>query len=403
VTTELAQRLVGEGLNVDVAFFIGSDEVTNSKPVALDRGALTDQLKKLSGGEIARDCQANRPFDLHAGSEDYSAIVARLPGEAGARQAFYSVYVKKPDAKGMWAYFSDARADNGLSFDNFPWPFVGGAFLVALVLGIGLMFFESDRPLRRLTADAVKLAKGESERLTEDAHPGKFGTIARSVNIHIDKLGREAKSAKKDLDQLLGPAPEGSLGTIDLLATALPSVRPGGSPPAMPPPPSEFRFNDSGSMPAARPTPPAVPVTAASRVATAPMVASAPPLHTPAPVPVTPPPTPRAEGLRTPPPGPGGPGGADHPLAQPVALADDILGTDLVDPYFKQVFDQFVAVKRSCNEPTSSLTYQKFSEKLIKNRDDLKAKTGCREVRFTVYVKDGKAALKATPVKDEQS
>ena len=28
------------------------------------------------------------------------------------------------------------------------------------------------------------------------------------------------------------------------------------------------------------------------------------------------------------------------------------------------------------------------------------AKTGCKEVRFTVYVKDGKAALKATPVKD---
>jgi hypothetical protein len=28
-------------------------------------------------------------------------------------------------------------------------------------------------------------------------------------------------------------------------------------------------------------------------------------------------------------------------------------------------------------------------------------KTGCRDVRFTVYVKDGKAALKATPVKDE--
>ena len=29
------------------------------------------------------------------------------------------------------------------------------------------------------------------------------------------------------------------------------------------------------------------------------------------------------------------------------------------------------------------------------------SKTGCNEVRFTVYVKDGKAALKATPVKDE--
>ena len=72
-----------------------------------------------------------------------------------------------------------------------------------------------------------------------------------------------------------------------------------------------------------------------------------------------------------------------------------------VDPYFKSVFDQFVAVKQSCNEPTTGLTYQKFSEKLVKNRDDLMSKTGCKEVRFTVYVKDGKAALKATPVKDE--
>jgi len=93
----------------------------------------------------------------------------------------------------------------------------------------------------------------------------------------------------------------------------------------------------------------------------------------------------------------------------PLRLEDDILGTDLgggndvdkVDPYFKQVYDQFVSVKKSCNEQVSGLTYQKFADKLVKNRDDLMTKTGCREVRFTVYVKDGKAALKATPVKDE--
>ena len=88
-----------------------------------------------------------------------------------------------------------------------------------------------------------------------------------------------------------------------------------------------------------------------------------------------------------------------------LGLDDDILGGDSqvtanVDPYFKQVYDQFIAVKQSCNESTAGLSYQKFSEKLIKNRDDLMAKTGCKEVRFTVYVKDGKAALKATPVKD---
>ena len=70
---------------------------------------------------------------------------------------------------------------------------------------------------------------------------------------------------------------------------------------------------------------------------------------------------------------------------------------DLVD----HAYDQFLAVKKSCNENTGGLTYQKFSEKLVKNRDDLMSKTGCKDVRFTVYVKDGKAALKATPVKDE--
>jgi hypothetical protein len=71
------------------------------------------------------------------------------------------------------------------------------------------------------------------------------------------------------------------------------------------------------------------------------------------------------------------------------------------DPYFRSVFDQFLATKQQCGEATTGLTYTKFADKLIKNRDDLMAKTGCREVRFTVYVKDGKAALKATPVKDE--
>ena len=79
----------------------------------------------------------------------------------------------------------------------------------------------------------------------------------------------------------------------------------------------------------------------------------------------------------------------------------DAEATATIDPYFKSVYDQFVEVKKQCGESTSGLTYSKFSEKLVKNRDDLMAKTGCKEVRFTVYVKDGKAALKATPVKDE--
>ena len=277
--------------------------------------------------------------------------------------------------------------------------------MLALGGGIGLMLWEADRPLRKLTADAVRLAKGETERLAEDAHPGKFGSIARSVNIHIDKLGREAKSAKKDLDGLLGPAPEGSLGTIDLLATALPSVRPGGPVTPVAPPPSEFRFGDSGPT-IARPSVP-TPAAPVARPAAPPVPRSsaAMPGMTPPPAPLPPAPQmPAMPRMPTPPP--------FHQQSSPslaeqlgaAALDDDILGSEatvLGDPYFKQVFDQFIAVKKSCNEPTSGLTFDKFSEKLVKNRDDLISKTGCREVKFTVYIKEGKAALKATPVKDE--
>ena len=278
------------------------------------------------------------------------------------------------------------------------------------------MFFEADRPLRRLTGDAVRLAKGETERMSEDAYGGKFGSIARSVNIHIDKLGREAKAAKQDLGQMLGPAPEGGLGTIDLLATALPSVRPGGPAPAVPQPPSDFRFQDSGPVQTTVRKAPVRPGTPPpTRPGTPPPFrAATPPAGVPVP-PATPPPRPSQR--MSAPPAPMTPASASasasvsNLFAVEAPLEDEGTGRTTimpapsgptrVDPHFKQVFEQFIATKKTCNEPTTGLVYERFAEKLVKNRDDLIAKTGCREVRFTVYVKDGKAALKATPVKDE--
>ncbi|MBE7453123.1 MAG: hypothetical protein HS111_30915, partial [Kofleriaceae bacterium] len=67
---------------------------------------------------------------------------------------------------------------------------------------------------------------------------------------------------------------------------------------------------------------------------------------------------------------------------------------------FRAVFNEFIELKKRCGEPTAGLTFAKFADKLRKNRDDLMAKPGCVGVKFSVYVKDGKAALKATPVRD---
>jgi hypothetical protein len=402
VSNELAKVLIGKSLLVELGFYRSGDTLAATESLAFDVRAMQQRVDQLKNPDRKTDCSTdNEAIELVLGGQAYGAKVARLPGEAGAAGAYFAVFAEKPSDKGFFATL-DEITKGDLGFGNFPWLLVIGGFLAMLGVGIALMLLEADRPLRRLAADAVRLAKSETERLAEDAHPGKFGSIARSVNIHIDKLGREARSAKKDLDQLLGPAPEGSLGTIDLLATALPAVRPGGPAPAAPPPPSDFRFAEPTPRPARPGTPPPRPGTPPPFKAATPP----PPIAT---VNTPPPSFDAPTTLGTPPP----------PLADkppPLSLDDDILGgggldplddaltavgEPGVDPYFKKIFDQFVATKQQCNEPTTTLTYEKFTEKLIKNRDDLMAKTGCRDVRFTVYVKEGKAALKATPVKDD--
>ncbi|RLB56225.1 MAG: hypothetical protein DRI34_09435 [Deltaproteobacteria bacterium] len=80
----------------------------------------------------------------------------------------------------------------------------------------------------------------------------------------------------------------------------------------------------------------------------------------------------------------------------PVSPAAD---ADPLEKHFQEVFERFLETKKQCGESTSGLSYEKFAQKLRKNTADLKARYQCRTVKFQVYVKNGKAALKATPIK----
>ena len=46
------------------------------------------------------------------------------------------------------------------------------------------------------------------------------------------------------------------------------------------------------------------------------------------------------------------------------------------------------------------ITDAKFQGQLRKNKETLVKQYSCKRVKFTVYEKDGKAALKATPIKE---
>jgi hypothetical protein len=70
------------------------------------------------------------------------------------------------------------------------------------------------------------------------------------------------------------------------------------------------------------------------------------------------------------------------------------------ESHFREIFGEFVSIREQCGETADGLTYDRFAQKLRKSRDQLIEKYRCRTVRFQVYVKEGKAALKATPIKD---
>src|SRR5262249_51932080 len=79
------------------------------------------------------------------------------------------------------------------------------------------------------------------------------------------------------------------------------------------------------------------------------------------------------------------PEAAAHLISNPV---------DPEEEHFRQVFDVFVATRAQCGESADGITYEKFASKLRSNRDQLVQKYNWRTVRFHVYVKDGKAALR---------
>lgn len=381
-----------EDRSIHLGLFAAGNYVTGSTTdVDVDKDQVMASFAKVDRAtEPAGDCRTLEPFRARHGGTDLAVVLARLPGEVQHTGTFFAVYSPRPAEASFGGAIAKAKAELG---GGFPWVAVIAVFVALFGVGVTLTFLESDRPLRRLQADAVRLGKGELERLTEEQHAGRFGSVARAVNIHVDKLQRDVKAARKDLDGLLGPGGDGALSALDLLGgtpmpagpgVAVPGLPGFGAPAPAAPPPSAFKFDDA---------PPSLsPSSLDDSFGGEDAPTAAAPARGARPGTGAPPPPPRKslddDILAVADVGSG-------PVSGPTAAADAA-----EDPYFREVFDQFLELKKSCGESIAGLTFAKFSDKLRRNRDDLMTKTGCAQVKFSVYVKDGKATLKATPVKD---
>ena len=66
---------------------------------------------------------------------------------------------------------------------------------------------------------------------------------------------------------------------------------------------------------------------------------------------------------------------------------------------FKQLYEQYVETQKQCGEDTGKFTLEQFVSRLAREKDRLIKNYNCKNVKFSVYIKDGKTSLKATPQK----
>ena len=410
----LVERLK-KNLDVDVALLLRGKVIASSRPP----GEL-DALPEMVTQHVSEIAELKRTpaLPLTVGQDKLLAVAAPFPGQAGEQQAYYALLGMQPAKNDLGALLSNVSS-NDLKWGNFPWVPVALVTFAMIAVGLILQRVEVEAPLGRLRRELQKLAAGDLQKIDDHKYRGKYGGLARDVNAAVERFthapGARSEMAGKDLNAILGPS-GGS--TFDLPSAG--SAFSGSTPaPAFNPPPAAPAFNPPPAPGFPPPPPPggfAPPPLPSFSPPPAPSF-SAPSLPQPfsaaglgsssspsLPLPSSIKPAPWAQQLpadaidetRA-------DADADANRQMPEGEATRVVPYDLQeeeDAHFRHVFDDFVETKRSCGEPTAGLTQAKFLQKLRDNKSALVAKHACRTVRFSVYVKDGKAALRATPIRE---
>jgi hypothetical protein len=63
------------------------------------------------------------------------------------------------------------------------------------------------------------------------------------------------------------------------------------------------------------------------------------------------------------------------------------------------LFRDYVEARESCGQGSAGVTRQKLRDLISKQEEAIRARYGCEEVRFRVVVQNGRAKLKASPVR----
>ncbi|MEM9729018.1 MAG: MXAN_5187 family protein [Myxococcota bacterium] len=405
VGDDLARRL-GEKLpNATVVFFFG-DEVIGAHTGGAD-APTRSEIKNGVASAVANAAGSEGSVEI---GERTRAITAPIRGGAAHAGVGYMVG-RNGSLVGLGGLFANTFSEDVASL---PWWAVVGIPLVLLFLGLFVLYQEHDKAVGILRSSSAALAKGELDGLPAGDLRRHYRKIAENINqalragigfkkdaevrqgVDLDDMlsstrdsadtgyfgfGQEAPTARR------GAVEEQSVATVTQgVATKPPSgsttARPKDTPTARP------SKSKSSRPPAPMPRHRAAPAARSERE--------------PTPMPDDPPTRPRAivdeyGGF-------GDDDGLTEESTQVTHIPQELLeksspGEEGEEAHFREVFDQFVATQKECGASVAGLTFDKFVRKLHAARDQVMKRHNAASVRFTVYVKEGRAALKASPVK----
>jgi hypothetical protein len=358
-----------------VAFYALGTRIATGAPADFPKSQLdviqTD-LKEVAADEDYTEkgrSKVRKPLD------DLGLVYARMRGEAWDLGSGYAVGRVSQTFSNPYGFVEKAEQQDT---DAAPRVILG---LVAFGLGLlGILFsvFEHTMPLRTFKREALRFAKGETDQLAPSRFRGLYKKIAADINDGVEKAAAKGGVPRRaaDLEQVIGPLP----AQPQMSAFAVPDTGPASAPTekSLPKPPEK-------KLPAPPPR-----ASAGGAPAPAPSSEGDAPVKRPPPAPPKPPSKAAAEVEPEP---PSAPASTEAPVSGAVLSPADELAE------WKKVYEEFVQMKRKCGESTEGLTFEKFKGTLERNKAALVSRHACSFVKFSVYEKDGKAALKASPVK----
>ena len=356
---ELAE-LLRDTLGVEVAFIVRGHIAGRSKALPL-----ADELPRLVEQHVAAIGPDRRSevLPVDRGERRYGVVLAPFGGAASSRGAVYALIGER---QGAISVEKVVRALRSIEPTWRELGTVGGVLVGVLLIGFLLMSAEHGRRVSKLATDLAALERGDLETIREKRHGGKFRVMARAANALAASL-REARVALEKAPAKPRAIDFPSAGSGHAVSETTPL------PPPLPPAPNPedaapmFRRVERDTSPDAAP-----------RMAM--IDEGSVQISVPA--------------------------GLFAQRAGDTTEKTFVAGTELPvdeteqsESEYEAVYAEFLRVKRRCGEPTAQLTLDRFVHKLKQNRALLMSRTLCRGVRFEIYVREGKAAVRATPIR----